>query len=175
MSSELLTWEDVYLHHRRRMLARAYSLTKDPDDAEDLVQDTNLRLLGSSYQPGDFREPLALVFRVMLNIFIDGLRKAKSGQTRSLDDPLNVDLQYELPITEPTVQHDMETMEAFEAMERRKGPLSPRERCLFELMKADKTCEEISHILNEDVRITRADCAALMNKLKYRLRKNKGR
>jgi RNA polymerase sigma-70 factor (ECF subfamily) len=148
-------------------------LTNRKADAEDLVQDTFVRVLSSGRKIMELNQPLAFVFRVMRNQWIDHLRKRRV-RTESLDDPLNVELQNELPVYTPTVQRDLENKELLNAIRQNKLRLSDREKLLLTLMAEGLSYEEIAEMLNEDLRIIRYECTALKTKLKYRFR-NRGK
>lgn len=63
----------------------AYSLTKDMDDADDLVQRVAEKLLKNSI-PED-RDPLPWIFRVCKNAWIDELRARKVRDTNNDVEP----------------------------------------------------------------------------------------
>ena len=86
----------------------------------------------------------------------------------SLDDE-DSDIQKQLPVSVPTVQQDLEIKEILEKM--KPGRLSLREQCLLELLIKGKSFEDISHILQEDIRIIRSDFNTLKAKSKYRYSK----
>jgi RNA polymerase sigma-70 factor, ECF subfamily len=175
MRNEDATWESFCLLSYGKLLARARKLTNgDVDKAGDLVQETILRIL--SYPPilADIKEPLAYLFRIMRNAWVDQARRMIGIHLESLDDPLNVELHKKLPVVQPEVQRNLENKELLEAIKRLRGGLSPREKRLLKLIVEGKEREEIAHIVGEDVRIIRADWNALMAKLRYRAQKAKG-
>lgn len=59
---------------RRRLMGLAYRMLGSVDDAEDVVQDAQLRLLGLERAPDD---PDAYLFRVVSNLAVDRLRHLK--------------------------------------------------------------------------------------------------
>jgi len=172
MGSKHITWDDFFLEFLKLMHAFAFRLTNQKADAEDLVHDTVVNLLRSRRKIIELDTPLAFVFRAMRNQWIDHIRKERM-KTESLDDPLNVELQNELPVFKPTVQDDLENKDLLNTIRQNNARLSDRERLLLTLMLEGLSCEEIAEILNEDVRIIRYDCNALKAKLRYRFR-NKG-
>ena len=66
--------------------AFARSLTRNYDNADDLVQDTVVRALAAAhkFEPGSNLK--AWTFTILRNLFYNGLRK--NGLTQSLDDPM---------------------------------------------------------------------------------------
>ena len=173
MKSQPTTWGELCVQYDVPLYLNARKLTGNADSALDLVQETSVHLLSSSCDFQKVKQPLAYAFRSMRNIFIDEIRKTKTAQLKSLDDPDDLELQNELPSYQPTMQSELEHEELLgtirQKLARLTAGLSARERKLFELMYSDgKTIEEISKILKEDIRITRADCYALNAKLRYR-------
>lgn len=81
------TWEDVARTHGRFLYTVAYRLTGNDDDAQDLVQDTLLRVRRglAGYQPGNFEAWLA---RICTNVFLDDVRRRRRRPVGFLpDDP----------------------------------------------------------------------------------------
>ena len=70
----LPSWEDVVRDHGARVYRLAYRLTGNPHDAEDLTQETFVRVFRSlsSYQPGTFE---GWLHRITTNLFLDGARR----------------------------------------------------------------------------------------------------
>jgi RNA polymerase sigma factor (sigma-70 family) len=169
MDSLQLTWEELFLEFDSWMYAYAKSRYRGQmDRAEDLVQETILRVLKCPRKPGDLRSPRAYVITTMQSAFNDGLKKSMRAPLESLDDQ-NVGLQKNL-VSQSEVQRNLERQELLNAIRQEMARLSPRERRLLELLLEGKTPEEISEILEEDVRIIRVDVNALKSKLRYRLR-----
>lgn len=166
------SWEDLFITLHKALYSYAVRLTGGrTESVDDLVQDTIVRILRSSHGPTELKSPLAYMLHTMRTVLIDQARKVKHIQI-SLDDP-SVELQNQLPSLEPSTQRDLENKELLDVIRLKSAKLSSRERCLLELMLNGLDCKEISNILNEDVRITRADSNALKAKLKYRLKYSK--
>jgi RNA polymerase sigma factor (sigma-70 family) len=172
-----LTWEDLYEQSRKRLFARACRFANgNAALAEDFVQEAFVRVLSSPTIPGELKIPLAYLLRVLRTVAIDHVRKAGRARLESLDDADNVELQNELPITQPTIQRDLENEESLNAIRQHPAGLSSRERRLFDLVAEGNSCADISETLAEDPRITRSDLNALKAKIKYRhAPKNKGK
>lgn len=68
------TWEQVVRDHTDRVYRLAYRLTGNRADAEDLTQETFVRVFRSlsSYQPGTFE---GWLHRITTNLFLDGARR----------------------------------------------------------------------------------------------------
>ncbi len=168
-----LSWEELFKNFYERLYSLAARLTHGRTElAEDLVQDTFVRVLRSSYQPTELKAPLGYLFGIMRNILIDQARKAKGFQFESLDDP-NVELQERLPRLEPRIQRELENEEAVLAIRLKSAELSSREKLLLMLMADGNNSKDISAVLNEDIRIIRKDLNALKAKIRYRFKHSK--
>jgi RNA polymerase sigma-70 factor, ECF subfamily len=63
------------LGHRRHLHLKALRMTRDPADAEDLVQETYARAFASFHQFSDGTNLRAWLSRILTNTFINGYRK----------------------------------------------------------------------------------------------------
>ena len=83
---DAMTWEGIVAEHSARVYRLAYRLTGNQHDAEDLTQETFIRVFRSlsSYQPGTFE---GWLHRITTNLFLDGVRRRK----RIRMDPLGED------------------------------------------------------------------------------------
>lgn len=72
--TDVPTWEEVARDYGTFLYTLAYRLTANPEDAEDLVQETLLRVRRGlpTYQPGALR---AWLTRIATNAFIDQSRR----------------------------------------------------------------------------------------------------
>src|SRR5881394_3605794 len=70
----LPTWEDIVRLHSARVYRLAYRLSGNPHDAEDLTQETFIRVFRSlgSYKPGTFE---GWLHRITTNLFLDMVRR----------------------------------------------------------------------------------------------------
>ncbi|GAA4417149.1 RNA polymerase sigma factor SigE [Georgenia halophila] len=68
------SWEDIVVEHTPRVYRLAYRLTGNTADAEDLTQETFVRVFRSlhSYQPGNFE---GWLHRITTNLFLDQARR----------------------------------------------------------------------------------------------------
>jgi RNA polymerase sigma-70 factor, ECF subfamily len=68
------TWDEVVRQHAPRVYRLAYRLAGNPQDAEDLTQETFVRVFKSlaSYQPGTFE---GWLHRITTNLFLDLVRR----------------------------------------------------------------------------------------------------
>ncbi|MFV0252399.1 MAG: RNA polymerase sigma factor SigE [Beutenbergiaceae bacterium] len=79
------TWEQVVTEHSDRVYRLAYRLTGNRADAEDLTQETFVRVFRSlhSYQPGTFE---GWLHRITTNLFLDGARRRSRLRFDALGD-----------------------------------------------------------------------------------------
>ncbi len=68
------SWEELVAEHADRVYRLAYRLSGDQQDAEDLTQETFIRVFKSlqSYQPGTFE---GWLHRITTNLFLDMVRR----------------------------------------------------------------------------------------------------
>lgn len=91
---EVPAWEEVARDYGRFLYTLCFRLTADPQDAEDLVQETLLRVRRGllTYQPGSMEGWLT---RIATNCFIDQARRRR----RRPEVPLGEDADRNLPGT----------------------------------------------------------------------------
>jgi RNA polymerase sigma factor (sigma-70 family) len=79
------TWEEVARDHGRFLYNVAYRLAGNDADAQDLVQETLLRVRRGleTYQPGSLP---AWLSRIVTNVFLDEVRRRRRRPTDSLSD-----------------------------------------------------------------------------------------
>jgi RNA polymerase sigma-70 factor (ECF subfamily) len=87
MADGIPTWEEIARDHRRFLYTVAYRLAGNDDDAQDLVQESLIRVRRGleRYEPGSLQGWLA---RIVTNVFLDEMRRRKRRPTDPLpDDP----------------------------------------------------------------------------------------
>ena len=79
------TWDEVVRQHAPRVYRLAYRLSGNPQDAEDLTQETFVRVFKSlaSYQPGTFE---GWLHRITTNLFLDLVRRRQRIRFDSLPE-----------------------------------------------------------------------------------------
>ena len=79
------TWDEVVRQHAPRVYRLAYRLAGNPQDAEDLTQETFVRVFKSlaSYQPGTFE---GWLHRITTNLFLDLVRRRQRIRFDALPD-----------------------------------------------------------------------------------------
>ncbi|WP_280361014.1 RNA polymerase sigma factor SigE [Nocardia wallacei] len=83
--SMMPTWDELVREHADRVYRLAYRLTGDPQDAEDLTQETFIRVFRSlsNYQPGTFE---GWLHRITTNLFLDMVRRRNRIRMEALPD-----------------------------------------------------------------------------------------
>ena len=90
MADGVPTWEEVARDHGRFLYNVAYRLSSNDYDAQDLVQESLIRIRKGleRYEPGSLEGWLA---RIVTNVFLDEVRRRKRRPTDALpDDPERV-------------------------------------------------------------------------------------
>ena len=90
MTDGVPTWEEVARDHGRFMYTVAYRLAGNDEDAQDLVQESLIRVKRGleRYEPGSLQGWLA---RIVTNVFLDEVRRRRRRPTDALpDDPERV-------------------------------------------------------------------------------------
>nr|WP_280265870.1 RNA polymerase sigma factor SigE [Nocardia wallacei] len=79
------SWDELVREHADRVYRLAYRLTGDPQDAEDLTQETFIRVFRSlsNYQPGTFE---GWLHRITTNLFLDMVRRRNRIRMEALPD-----------------------------------------------------------------------------------------
>jgi RNA polymerase sigma-70 factor (ECF subfamily) len=90
MADGIPTWEEIARDHGRFLYTVAYRLAGNDDDAQDLVQESLIRIRRGleRYEPGSLQGWMA---RIVTNVFLDEMRRRKRRPTDALpDDPGSV-------------------------------------------------------------------------------------
>jgi RNA polymerase sigma factor (sigma-70 family) len=79
------SWDEVVREHADRVYRLAYRLTGNPHDAEDLTQETFVRVFRSlaSYKPGTFE---GWLHRITTNLFLDMVRRRSRIRMEALPE-----------------------------------------------------------------------------------------
>jgi RNA polymerase sigma factor (sigma-70 family) len=91
------SWDQVVREHADRVYRLAYRLSGNPHDAEDLTQETFIRVFRSlgSYKPGTFE---GWLHRITTNLFLDAARRKQRIRFEGLAD----EVAHRLAGSEPT-------------------------------------------------------------------------
>ncbi|NUS42212.1 MAG: RNA polymerase sigma factor SigE [Mycobacteriaceae bacterium] len=79
------SWDELVREHADRVYRLAYRLAGNPQDAEDLTQETFIRVFRSlsSYQPGTFE---GWLHRITTNLFLDMVRRRSRIRMEALPE-----------------------------------------------------------------------------------------
>ncbi|MDQ4037923.1 MAG: RNA polymerase sigma factor SigE [Actinomycetota bacterium] len=111
------TWDEVVRQHSARVYRLAYRLSGNAQDAEDLTQETFVRVFRSlaSYQPGTFE---GWLHRITTNLFLDMVRRRQRVRFEALPEDAE-----RLPSTGPSPEQvyadthfDPQVQEALDAL-----------------------------------------------------------
>ena len=135
--------EQSILKHKAGLLAQARRMCRNLQDAEDLVQETFLRLASSSFTFKSDAACRAWLGRTLTNLFVDRCRSRKGPPQQVLvSDPSS--LENVAAEVEPLLPYERLTHEHLEqAVER----LSPRRREAFDLHARTYSHPEIARVL----------------------------
>lgn len=137
----------LYLSHRAALLSYAAQITGSRADAEDVVQDAYIRIMGQiaadSAEPRPIRNPAAYLYKVVRNLCLDRGRRAR---TREDDTPAAAGIAWSTP------EHDALIRDEVRRVERALGRLPERTRQAFELHRLHGyTLQETARVLNVSV------------------------
>ncbi|HHY07210.1 MAG: RNA polymerase sigma factor SigE [Lawsonella sp.] len=148
---DLSSWDAIVRDYSDSVYRLAYRLTGNPQDAEDLTQETFIRVFRSldRFKPGSFK---AWINRITTNIFLDNVRRANLIRMEALpedtdrvpsDSPAPAAL-YDAQLLHPELQKALDN-------------LSPEYRVAVVLRDIEGlTYEEISDVLNVKVGTVRS-------------------
>ncbi|MCR9220257.1 MAG: RNA polymerase sigma factor [Alphaproteobacteria bacterium] len=90
--------------HAARLYGYAYALSKNPADAEDLVQDVFVKAMSAQRAPSDPDALRAWLFRILRNAFIDLCRRTRREAALDVGREAEADEAFEPPVgAEPPV------------------------------------------------------------------------
>jgi RNA polymerase sigma-70 factor (ECF subfamily) len=149
--------------HLDALFRAAYRLARNRADAEDLVQETCVRAYEHIAEPRDPKLVKPWLLRVMHNLFIDGVRRARIVSLASSGD----DEEAASSAAHQSPEESLNTAEREEQLHRAWLKLDRNHRALLALQAEGYSVKEISEI-------TGVDSEALNARL-YRARRNLAR
>ena len=166
-------WEQIYLEYFRRLcaMARRRLTGGDEAEAEDVVSEAFARAITYARNPEAIAYPLAYLWQIVRNVWLDKLRRENTATMVRLD-ALDSDQH---PTVPPDALRLLENEELMKTFAVKQGPLTSREKKLLELYLAGYDCAEIAAILKEKVGMTRSDLNAVRTKVRYRLMSGKSK
>jgi RNA polymerase sigma-70 factor, ECF subfamily len=106
------SWDQVVREHADRVYRLAYRLSGNPHDAEDLTQETFIRVFRSlgSYKPGTFE---GWLHRITTNLFLDMVRRRSRLRMEGLPedtDRLSPEQVYTATHLDPDLQEALDNL-----------------------------------------------------------------
>ncbi|MDI3313255.1 MAG: RNA polymerase sigma factor SigM [Mycobacterium sp.] len=102
VAGDRYAFQELFHRHRRQLRRLARLTSRNPEDAEDALQDA---MLSAHRSAGHFRHDAAVsswLYRIVVNACLDRLRRARAHPTTTLDD--------EYPVADRTAQADTAIM-----------------------------------------------------------------
>ena len=106
------SWDEIVREHSARVYRLAYRLTGNRQDAEDLTQETFVRVFRSlsSYTPGTFE---GWLHRITTNLFLDQVRRKQRIRMEAMGDdvgqyPARAEAQPERGFEHANLDHDVQ-------------------------------------------------------------------
>lgn len=165
-------WSQAYEQNCQRLASYARHLAKgNLADADDLVQETFIRVLDHECNPSRIENLFGYMLRVMQNAWTNKRAKECRVSMESLDDLSTRSALKKEPAINPDVLQVLENQDFQRDFNIRKGKLTIRETEILELYLAGYKCHEIADKLNEDKRVISVRLNAVKSKVRYRLKK----
>ncbi len=145
-------FDELMRRHWQRANSYACKLTKDRDEAADVVADTFYRVFRSLNRFRGESSFTSWLYRIELNCFLDIRKKLQSRMSLSLDELLcGRDGQATLQVVDgqDSAQERLERRERITAIEKAMKNLSPNQSQAFMMFHGDAMCyEDISKALS---------------------------
>lgn len=142
---EMPSWSQLVKDHADRVYRLAYRLAGNPQDAEDLTQETFMRVFRSlkNYRPGTFE---GWLHRITTNLFLDMVRHRSTIRWEALD--AYPDYREPARSTEPEPERAFELNNLDPALEKALGDLQPEYRVTIVLRDGlDMSYDDIAQTL----------------------------
>ncbi|HSI72683.1 MAG TPA: sigma-70 family RNA polymerase sigma factor [Fimbriimonas sp.] len=138
--------------HQARAYQYAFRLTRNPDDAADVVADAFVRVYRALQTFKGDSAFTTWLYRIETNCFLDMRKKKNARPTTSLDSALNLgDGEVELQVEDhsPTAQDEAERSQRMSAVEEAVQRLPEYQRAMIIMYHAESmSYEEIADSLN---------------------------
>jgi RNA polymerase sigma factor (sigma-70 family) len=141
----------------------------DGTEADDLLQELALRILRALPEPAQVECPQAYLMTTLKRLNFTKWSRQRNIKTESLEDEKGK-VKQGIPNVEPDAPRLLDNQDLWETLFKLGGPFTDRENKLLKLHLKAYEATEIAELLNEDVRIIRADLNAIKAKIRYRLK-----
>lgn len=160
------SWAELVEQHADGVYRLAYRLTGNQHDAEDLTQETFMRVFRSlrSYRPGTFE---GWLHRITTNLFLDLVRHRRTIRMEALPEDYD-----RVPGTAPTPEQAWEDANLDPDLEAALAALRPEYRAAVVLCDVvGLTYEEISEVLDVKMGTVRSRIHRARSELREHLRR----
>lgn len=167
---ELKNWGEI-IEGYKNLITYAVRLTRDPVEAEDLVQEAIYLLLKTRVTPESTYNYLC---RIIRNVYVDKFHKRRHVQLISIDDKENKELYNQL-VNSPVnrIENDLyykELIASSLVLVLLKG-LNEKEKNIYLMNVVEEmSAKEIAAVLDADVNLIRYELNRINAKLRYRAR-----
>lgn len=151
-SGDLASFNELVKKYEKQVYNFAYRLTGNYDDANDVAQDSFLRVFNAI---GTFRGDSSFttwLFRITTNVFLDARKRAKAHPQSSLDEYLDLEessVSRQVEDTSPSPEALTEEVERGEILEKAIRSLPEYQRAMVVLYHTEqKSYEEIAEVMN---------------------------
>ena len=168
-TGEMPTWAELVNEHADSVYRLAYRLSGNQQDAEDLTQDTFMRVFRSlkTYQPGTFE---GWLHRITTNLFLDLVRRRSTIRMEELPEDYD---RVEGTIAAPEVAYEMNNIDP--ALEQALDQLSPEFRVAVVLCDGmGMSYDEISRTLGLKLGTVRSRIHRARAQLRNHLQRDAG-
>lgn len=163
-------WTQSYVDNYQHLRSYALLLAKNHHVAEDIVQDTFIKILSLLPNPEEIEDKLNYLRRSVHNTWVDWWKRTNQLKTISIDDPHTREV-YALAAPErgDSIEAETEAHRLMLQIELRR--LNLRERAVLVKYLEGYKRNEIAAQLNEDARVISYELNAVRAKVRYRLNK----
>lgn len=164
-----LIWSKVCEENYPRLRSYAGRLTGNWDIAEDITQETVLKILRLVPNSKAVGNKLNYLLRSVHNTWVDWLKEKEYLKTTSIDDPDNEAVR-KIAAPERDADIDVETDRFRQAMKIELKRLNDWERQILERFLEGYTCSEIAAQMSVDARVISYELNRVKTKVRYRVK-----
>lgn len=164
-------WGEVFQNLQPKLIPFALKCTNgDFAAAEDLLQDTLVRVLKYSPDLSAIRKPLYYLGRTLKNVWIDRWRGKKDLKMESLDSTDGESIVREQAVVQPSILRDLENEDLRNAVRNAMRGIPAVEEKVFKLFLKGYNCIEIGEKIGKDEHYSAYILNKVRSKIRYRLR-----
>lgn len=159
------SFKQVYFSLHPRLYRVAFTILKNMEDAEDIIQDAYCKLWDEREKLADIQKPEAYCVTLVKHLCLDYLRSPKAARNHS-----NIE-DYEFQDDFVTVENDIENREIIKRVQSILSRLPEKQQRILNLRGfADCSFEEIETITGESAANVRVLLSRARNTLKMKLK-----